>query len=83
MRGSIGAFPVGPGGGDETCFPDLAVPSLTDSTPPRPRPGSGHLSRGRNACGVGSYGLQHDEFEGDDDLSLGRFPVAGRMLCHQ
>jgi hypothetical protein len=60
VRGSIGAFPVGPGGGDETCFPDLDVPSLTDSTPPAPQTGFWYLSRGKNACGIGSYGLQHD-----------------------
>ena len=60
VRGSIGALPVGPGGGDETCFPDLAVQSLTDSTLPAPQTGFWYLSRGRNACGIGPYGLRHD-----------------------
>jgi hypothetical protein len=60
VRGSIGAFPIGPGGGDETCFPDLDVPSLTDSTLPAPQTGFWYLSRGKNACGIGPYGLGHD-----------------------
>jgi hypothetical protein len=60
VRGGIDAFPVGPGGGDETCFPDLDVPSLTDATLPAPQTGFWYLSRGRNACGIGSYGLRHD-----------------------
>jgi hypothetical protein len=60
VRGSTGAFPVGPGGGDETCFPDLPGPSLSDATLPAPQTGFWYLSRGENACSVGTYGLQHD-----------------------
>jgi hypothetical protein len=60
VRGSIGAFPVGPGSGDETCFPDLISPSLMDSTLPAPAGGYWYLSRGRNACGSGPYGVGQD-----------------------
>jgi hypothetical protein len=60
VRGNIGAFPVGPGGGDEACFPNLPGPSLSDATLPAPQTGFWYLSRGENACGGGTYGLQHD-----------------------
>jgi hypothetical protein len=60
VRGSIGALPVGPGGGDETCFTDLASPMLADSTLPAPASGFWYLSRGENPCGTGPYGLRHD-----------------------
>jgi hypothetical protein len=60
VRGSIGALPVGPGGGDEICFPDLASPTLTDSTLPAAGGGYWYLSRGKNSCGTGPYGLRRD-----------------------
>ena len=58
VRGSLSAFPVGPGGGDESCFNDLAVPSLSDGTVPAAGSGFWYLSRGQNACGNGTYGTQ-------------------------
>src|SRR4029077_1877762 len=58
VRGSTGAFPVGPGGADEVCFNDLAGPSLTDATAPAVNGGFWYLSRGQNSCGSGTYGTQ-------------------------
>jgi hypothetical protein len=58
VRGSTFAFPVGPGGGDETCFDDLAGPVLIDATVPAPGTGFWYLSRGENACGSGTFGTQ-------------------------
>ena len=59
LRGSLGALPVGPGGGDEVCFDDLVGPSVTDATIPAPGTGFWYLSRAENACvGNGTYGTQ-------------------------
>jgi hypothetical protein len=56
VRGSLDALPVGPGGGDETCFGDLAGPSLVDGTIPDPGTGFWYLSRGEHVCGAGTFG---------------------------
>jgi hypothetical protein len=58
LRGSLFAFPVGPGGGDESCFNDLPGPTLSDATSPAPGGGFFYLARGENTCGNGSYGTQ-------------------------
>jgi len=58
VRGSLSALPVGPGGGDETCFNDLGSASLTDATVPAPGTGYFYLARGANACNTGTYGTQ-------------------------
>jgi hypothetical protein len=58
VRGSLSAFPVGPGGGDETCFDNLAVASVVDASVPAPGTGVWYLSRGENSCGNGTYGTQ-------------------------
>lgn len=58
LRGSLGAFPVGPGGADEVCFDNLSVPSLSDTTVPAAGTGFWYLSRGENACGNGTFGTQ-------------------------
>jgi hypothetical protein len=58
VRGSLGAFPVGPGGADETCFDNLPGPSLSDTTVPGAGAGFWYLSRGENACGNGTFGTQ-------------------------
>jgi hypothetical protein len=59
LRGALGSFPVGPGGGDETCFDNLPGPSLIDATTPAPGAGFWYLSRGENTCsGNGTYGTQ-------------------------
>jgi hypothetical protein len=60
VRGSVAAFPVGPGGGDETCFANLTEPTLVDTTIPLEGAGFWYLSRGENACGVGTFGAQSD-----------------------
>jgi hypothetical protein len=58
VRGSIGSFPVGPGGADETCFDNLLASTLTDAVVPVSGHGFWYLSRGENACGIGTYGTQ-------------------------
>jgi hypothetical protein len=58
LRGDVGSFPVGPGGGDEVCFDNLAGPTLTDGTSPAPGVGFWYLPRGENTCGNGTYGTQ-------------------------
>ncbi len=58
IRGALGAFPVGPGGDDETCFDDLAAAVISDATLPAPSAGFWYLSRAENACGIGTYGQQ-------------------------
>ena len=60
VRGDLGSLPVGPGGGDETCFDNLASPTLSDATVPSPDSGFWYLSRGENTCGNGTYGTRHD-----------------------
>ena len=58
VRGALSAFPVGPGGGDEVCFDNLAGPTLVDATSPAPGAGLFYLARGENTCANGSYGTQ-------------------------
>ena len=60
VRGSIGALPVGPGGGDEVCFGNLSQPALLDLSVPAPGTGYWYLARGTNACGAGTYGWQNN-----------------------
>jgi hypothetical protein len=55
VRGSLGMFPVGPGGDDERCYSNLTVPVLIDAFFPQ-LPGYWYLSRGENTCGIGSWG---------------------------
>jgi hypothetical protein len=58
VRGGLGAFPVGPGGGDEVCFDDLGAAGLVDASIPATGTGFWYLSRAQNACGVGTFGQQ-------------------------
>ncbi len=58
VRGDTGALPVGPGGGDEVCFDNLTGTSMVDPTLPAPGTGFWYLSRGENACGIGTFGNQ-------------------------
>jgi hypothetical protein len=59
LHGLLSALPVGPGGGDEACFPNLPGPSFVESTTPAPGTGLYILVRGKNACaGAGTYGTQ-------------------------
>jgi hypothetical protein len=58
VRGALGALPVGPGDGDESCLGPVTVPSTSDATVPAPGTGFFYLIRGRAACGPGPYGSQ-------------------------
>jgi len=49
---------VGPSAGDEVCFDNLPGPSLVDPTAPPSGAAYWYLSRGENACGIGTYGTQ-------------------------
>lgn len=60
LRGELSSLPVGVTGGDESCFDDLAGPTLSDAMPPLPGTGFWYLSRGENACGIGTYGTHSD-----------------------
>jgi hypothetical protein len=48
------------GGADETCFANLAETTLVDPTIPAEGTGFWYLSRGENACGIGTLGAQSD-----------------------
>jgi hypothetical protein len=56
VRGGTGAFPVGPGGGDEVCFDNLAGTTVVDAAVPAPGAGFWYLARGENSCGIGTFG---------------------------
>ena len=59
LRGLLSALPVGPGGGDETCFSGIVGTSVTDSSVPAAGTGYWYLVRGHNTCaGAGTYGTQ-------------------------
>jgi len=58
VRGGLGSLPVGPGGGDEICFADLAGATVQDPAMPAPGAGFWYLARGQNACGSGAYGTE-------------------------
>ena len=58
VRGDVSGLPVGPGGGNELCFGNLAGPSVTDPAVPAAGAAFWYLSRGENACGIGGYGTQ-------------------------
>lgn len=56
VRGSLAALPVGPAGGDETCFNDLASPTVVDASAPPVGTGFWYLVRGQSTCGTGTWG---------------------------
>jgi len=57
VRGTLSGLPVGPGGGDEVCFGNLAGTSTTDAANPSVGTGFWYVVRGENACNPpGSYG---------------------------
>ncbi|HJQ98874.1 MAG TPA: hypothetical protein VJ826_11215, partial [Candidatus Polarisedimenticolaceae bacterium] len=58
LRASIAALPIGPGGGDETCFQNVGGTTLTDLSVPALGTGYGYLARPESICGVGTYGSQ-------------------------
>ena len=56
LRASLAALPIGPGGGDETCFPNVGGTTVNDGSVPASGAGYGYLVRGEWTCGVGTYG---------------------------
>ena len=58
LRGLLSAFPVGPGGADETCFDNLPGLSMGDPNVPPPGDGYWYLVRAESICGNGSWGYQ-------------------------
>lgn len=58
VRGNVAQLPVGPGGGDEICFPDVAGTTISDSTVPLAGAAFWYDVRGKNACGQGAFGFQ-------------------------
>ena len=54
-RGLAGPWPVGSGAG-ETCLATLAAPPFADGTTPPLGQAFWYLTRGRSACGTGTYG---------------------------
>src|SRR5262245_50451109 len=60
VRGLTSGLPVGPGGGDERCFPGLSVPSLVDNAVPALGTAFWYLARAENACANGPFGARSD-----------------------
>jgi hypothetical protein len=61
LHGLLSALPVGPGFGDEQCFPNLPAPTFNDATTPAPGTGLYILVRAKNTCGgAGTYGTQRN-----------------------
>jgi hypothetical protein len=58
VRGNVAALPVGPGGGDEICGPNLPGPTVDDFAVPPPGGAAFYVIRAKNACGNGTYGNQ-------------------------
>jgi hypothetical protein len=57
LRGDLSALPVGPGGGDESCFDNVAGTSTVDASNPGAGSGRFYLVRGQNSCAApGTYG---------------------------
>jgi len=70
LKGSLAELPVG-GGGSEACLdPGTAADQSVDPAVPPAGEGSWYLVRGRNVCGVGSYGAQ----SGGGDRTSGGCP---------
>ena len=63
VRGTLSALPVGPGGGDESCFDELLTAVLVDSTTPTPGTGFWYAARGESACGNGTFGYRRNGAE--------------------
>jgi hypothetical protein len=60
VRGRIDALPLGPAEDDQICFEVPSGTTLVDADEPDPGTGLWYLSRGANACGIGTFGAQSD-----------------------
>ena len=57
VRGAIREWPVGSGAAETCLTSGTSATSIDDTVTPAPGSGSYYLVRGRNACGVGTYGF--------------------------
>ena len=70
VRGSTEALPVD-AGGDVVCFEHLAGTTVSDPEVPAWGAGFWYLSRGENACGIGTFGTSERRVAArHDDLSV-------------
>ncbi len=60
VRGVVGEWPVGSGASEQCRASGLAATELDDPETPEPDLAFWYLVRGRNECGVGSYGTSSD-----------------------
>lgn len=63
VHGVLAELPVGSGGQEICLASGLAASSATDAAVPAEGAGFWYLVRGRNACGVGTYGFRSDGTE--------------------
>jgi subtilisin-like proprotein convertase family protein len=60
VSGAIADLPVGPAGGDESCFDDVTASSTVDTSIPPAGEGLWYLVRAMNCYDNGTYGSQRD-----------------------
>jgi hypothetical protein len=60
VRGNLGEWPVGSGGGETCLAPGVAAATSSDGATPSVGAGYWYLVRGRNSCGTGTYGIASD-----------------------
>jgi hypothetical protein len=58
LRGVTGQWPVGSGAGESCLAPGIAATATPDPASPPVAGGFWYLVRGRNACGIGTYGFR-------------------------
>jgi hypothetical protein len=58
VRGSVTELPVGSGAAETCLAPGISVTSAADAATPPPGAGYWYLVRGRNACGIGTWGFR-------------------------
>ena len=63
LAGVIAELPVGTGPSEACLDPGVAAPSTMVSEVPPPGSGYWYLTRGRNSCGTGTYGVDSDGTE--------------------
>ena len=72
VRGELGALPVGPGGGDETCFGGVSGTDLAEPTIPEIGFGYFYLVRAAGSCGHGVWGDERHNMPGGSPVFVPR-----------